>query len=74
MVLYFGDEQAQTIRGLTEEDVALALNDAGLIFYGFVVYTNQYVQIAAATNGEVYPLTSTNISRKVNLSLRPICN
>lgn len=54
-ILLFGDEPDRSV-GLTQRAVGAMAAQAGIVFYGWVVYANDFFDIAAQTGGDVYPL------------------
>lgn len=58
LVLFFGDEDGQTLSDYTEEDAGVALATAGIIFYGVVSpdYWTDYDGIARLSNGDLYDI------------------
>jgi hypothetical protein len=60
LVLFFGDEFAQSDKLLREPDVAYALTTYNVVFYGFVYEWDDYDQLANDTGGRLFSVHTSS--------------
>lgn len=69
-LLWYGDEDGQSLNGLTATDAAHALKQAGVVFYGFIAleHTGSYEPIARATGGNLYDVRASRATMTLDLT------